>query len=159
VICAHSGAHRAAVSQRASYLIRGSDEERNGMDWVPESSRRARAVPVYVTMRVLGRRGIASLVERCCTLAARMADRLRPEPGIDILNDVVLNQVLVRCGDRTADVISRVQEEGVCWLGGTTWQGRDAMRISVSSLRTAEGDIDQSADAIIRAWHAEQARA
>jgi glutamate/tyrosine decarboxylase-like PLP-dependent enzyme len=157
VICAHSGAHRAAMSQLASYLIRGSDEQRNGMDWVPESSRRARGVPVYAMMRALGRRGIAALVERCCALAARMADRLRGEPGIEILNEVVLNQVLVRCGDRTAAVIARVQEEGVCWLGGATWQGRDAMRISVCSWRTAEADIDQSADSIIRAWRAEQA--
>jgi glutamate/tyrosine decarboxylase-like PLP-dependent enzyme len=157
VMCAHSSAHRAAMSQRASYLIRGSDEERNGMDWVPESSRRARAVPVYATMRALGRRGVAELMERCCGLAARMAERLRREPGVEILNDVVLNQVLVRFGDRTASVIGRVQAEGVCWLGGTTWQGRDAMRISVSSWRTAEDDIDRSADSIIRAWHAEQA--
>jgi glutamate/tyrosine decarboxylase-like PLP-dependent enzyme len=157
VMCAHSGAHRAAMSQQASYLIRGSGEERHGMDWVPESSRRARAVPVYATMRALGRRGIAELVERCCALAARMAQRLRDEPGVEILNEVVLNQVLVRFGDRTAPVIARVQEEGVCWLGGATWQGRDAMRISVSSWRTAEDDIDRSADSIIRAWRAEQA--
>jgi glutamate/tyrosine decarboxylase-like PLP-dependent enzyme len=159
VMCAHSGAHRAAMSQRASYFIRRSDEERNGMDWVLESSRRARGVPVYATMRALGRRGIASLVERCCALATRMADLLRREPGVDILNDVVLNQVLVRFGDRTAAVIARVQHEGVCWLGGTVWQGRDAMRISVSSWRTAEDDIDRSAEAIIRAWRAEQAPA
>jgi glutamate/tyrosine decarboxylase-like PLP-dependent enzyme len=159
VMCAHSGAHRAAMSQRASYLIRGSDEQRNGMDWVPESSRRGRAVPVYATMRALGRRGIAELIERCCALARRMADRLAGEPGVEILNEVVLNQVLVRFGDRTASVIARVQEEGVCWLGGTTWQGRDAMRISISSWRTAEQDIDRSADSIIRAWRAERAHA
>ena len=158
VMCAHSGAHRAAMSQRASYLIRGTDEQRNGMDWVPESSRRARAVPVYATMRALGRSGIAEVIERCCALARRMAERLGGEPGVEVLNDVVLNQVLVRFGDRTASVIARVQEEGVCWLGGTTWQGRDAMRVSVSSWRTAEDDIDQSADSIIRAWRAEQAR-
>ena len=159
VMCANSGAHRAAMSQRAAYLIRGSDEQRNGMDWVPESSRRARAVPVYATMRSLGRHGIADLVERCCTLALRMADRLRGEPGLEILNDVVLNQVLVRFGERTAAVVARVQEEGVCWLGGTVWDGRDAMRISVSSWRTQEDDIDRSADSIVRAWRAEQARA
>ena len=157
VICAQSSAHRAAMSQFASYLIRGTDEQRNGMDWVPESSRRVRAVPVYATMRALGRRGIADLVERCCALARRMADRLRREPGIEILNDVVLNQVLVRCGEATAPVITRVQQEGVCWLGGTTWQGRDAMRVSVSGWRTTEEDIDRSADSIIRAWRTERA--
>jgi glutamate/tyrosine decarboxylase-like PLP-dependent enzyme len=155
-ICRHSSAHRAAMSQHASYLIRGSDEQRNGMDWTPESSRRARAVPVYATMRALGRAGIADLVDRCCEMARRMADRLRSEPGVEILNDVVLNQVLVRFGDSTAAVIARVQEEGVCWLGGTNWNGRDAMRISVSSWRTTDADIDRSADSIIRAWRAER---
>ena len=154
VACAHPGAHRAAMSQLASYLVQAPGEARNGMDWVPESSRRARAVPVYATMRMLGRRGIAELVERCCALARRMADRLRPEPGIEILNDVALNQVLVRCGGATARVIARVQQEGVCWLGGTAWQGQDAMRISVSSWRTTEQDIDLSADSIIRAHRA-----
>ena len=151
VICARSDAHRAAMSQFASYLIRGSDEERNGMDWVPDASRRARAIPVYATLRALGRRGLADLVERCCALAARMAANLGREPGIEILNDVVLNQVLVRCGPKTAEVIARVQEDGVCWLGGTMWEGRDAMRISVSSWRTAEEDIDRSAASIVRA--------
>lgn len=151
VICARSDAHRAAMSQFASYLIRGSDEERNGMDWVPDASRRARAIPVYATLRALGRRGLADLVERCCALAARMAANLGREPGIEILNDVVLNQVLVRCGPKTAEVIARVQEDGVCWLGGTMWEGRDAMRISVSSWRTADEDIDRSAASIVRA--------
>jgi glutamate/tyrosine decarboxylase-like PLP-dependent enzyme len=157
VICAQSSAHRAAMSQLASYLIRGTDEQRNGMDWVPESSRRARAVPVYATLRALGRRGLADLIERCCALARRMADRLRGEPGVEILNEVVLNQVLVRCADATGAVIARVQEEGVCWLGGATWQGRDAMRISISSWRTTEDDIDRSADSIIRACRAARA--
>ena len=152
VICAQSGAHRAAMSQLAAYLIRGGDEQRNGMDWVPESSRRARAIPVYATLRALGRRGLAALVDGCCARARQMADRLRGEAGIEILNDVVLNQVLVRCGDRTAAVIAGVQEEGICWLGGTTWQGRDAMRISVSSWQTRERDIDRSAESIIRAF-------
>jgi glutamate/tyrosine decarboxylase-like PLP-dependent enzyme len=153
-MCADSGAHRAAMSQLASYLLRGTEEERNGMDWVPESSRRARGIPVYAVMRSLGRRGIAALVEHCCSLATRMAAALRSEPGIDILNDVVLNQVLVRCGDDTPAVIARVQQEGVCWLGGTSWQGQQAMRISVSSWRTTEADIDQSAASIIRAHQA-----
>jgi glutamate/tyrosine decarboxylase-like PLP-dependent enzyme len=154
VICAHSSAHRAAMSQFASYLVRGGEEERNGMDWVPEASRRARAVPVYATLRALGRRRLAELVERCCALASRMAATLRHEPGIEILNDVVLNQVLVRCGRDTAAVIARVQQEGVCWLGGTEWNGRPAMRISISSWRTTEEDIDRSAESIVRSHRA-----
>lgn len=151
VVCARSGAHRAAMSQFASYLIRGDDEERNGTDWVPEASRRARAVPVYAVLRALGRDGLAALVDRCCALASRMAATLAREPGIEVLNDVVLNQVLVRCGDETPAVIARVQQEGVCWLGGTQWNGRAAMRISISNWRTTEDDIDRSAESIVRA--------
>jgi glutamate/tyrosine decarboxylase-like PLP-dependent enzyme len=154
VVCAHSGPHRAAMSQFASYFVRGSDEERNGMDWVPEASRRARAVPVYATLRALGRSGLAALIERCCALASRMATILRREPGIEILNEVVLNQVLVRCGIETAAVIAQVQQEGVCWLGGTEWRGAPAMRVSISSWRTTEEDIDRSAESIVRAHRA-----
>lgn len=161
VVCAHSGPHRAAMSQFASYFVRGSDEERNGMDWVPEASRRARAVPVYATLRALGRSGLAALIERCCALASRMATILRREPGIEILNEVVLNQVLVRCGIETAAVIAQVQQEGVCWLGGTEWRGAPAMRVSISSWRTTEEDIDRSAESIVRAHravHSERSR-
>jgi glutamate/tyrosine decarboxylase-like PLP-dependent enzyme len=154
VICAQSAAHRAAMSQFASYFVRGGDEERNGMDWVPEASRRARAVPVYATLRALGRQGLAALVERCCALASRMAAILRREPGIEILNEVVLNQVLVRCGVETAAVIAHVQHEGVCWLGGTEWKGGPAMRISIANWRTTEDDIDRSAESIVRAHRA-----
>lgn len=154
VVCADSSAHRAAMSQLASYLIRGDDEQRSGMDWVPESSRRARGVPVYAALRSLGRQGLTALVDRCCACARRIAAALRAEPGIEVLNDVVLNQVLVRCGDDTAGVIARVQQEGVCWLGGTTWQGRDAMRISFSNWRTSDDDVDRSAESIVRAHRA-----
>ena len=108
-------------------------------------------------MRQLGRRGVAELVEGHCVLAARIADRLAREPGVAILNDVVLNQVLVRFGDddaATDAVIARVQDEGTCWLGGTRWQGRAAMRISVSGWRTTADDADRSAAAIAGAWRA-----
>ncbi|HET7617342.1 MAG TPA: pyridoxal-dependent decarboxylase, partial [Vicinamibacterales bacterium] len=162
-IVAHPAAHRAAMSMTAAYLPRGTDEQRDGSDWVIESSRRARALPVYAALRTLGRRGLADLVRRCCALARRMAERLSEAPGVTILNEVVLNQVLVRIdasagrsvSEVTADVIARVQRDGICWVGGTSWQGRPAIRISVSSWRTSEADIDRSAasllDAIARA--------
>jgi glutamate/tyrosine decarboxylase-like PLP-dependent enzyme len=106
-------------------------------------------------LRALGRQGVRELITRCCALASRMADRLRGTPGITILNDVVLNQVLVRFGTGDADltpaVIARVQRDGVCWVGGTTWQGAPAMRISVSGWNTREEDIDRSADSIVGA--------
>lgn len=106
------------------------------------------------TLRALGRNGVADLVERCCGHARRFAEILGAQEGVEILNDVVLNQVLVRFGDDdgvTQEVVRRVQDEGTCWLGGTTWQGRAAMRISVSSFRTTDEDVERSAGAILEA--------
>jgi glutamate/tyrosine decarboxylase-like PLP-dependent enzyme len=153
-IVAHAAAHRAAMSQSAAYLTPAAGEARDGMDWTPESSRRARAVPIYAVLRALGRAGLSELVERCCRLAVRMADRLRGRHGVQILNDVVLNQVLVRFESDgqnvTNRVIADVQQDGVCWCGGTEWAGEPAMRISISSWRTREEDIDRSAESILR---------
>jgi glutamate/tyrosine decarboxylase-like PLP-dependent enzyme len=158
VFVAHPAAHRAAMSLNAAYLVRSPDEPREPMDWTPESSRRARGFAVYAALRSLGRSGVADLVDRCCRLARRCADRLGAEPTIRILNDVVLNQVLVRVvpssGDAdaaTRDALRLVQEERVCWLGATRWHGMDAMRISVSNWSTTDADIDRSVDSIIRA--------
>ena len=148
---------RAAVSLVAPYLPVAAGHERNGSDWSPEASRRARAFPVWAALRQLGREGVAELVERHCRLAARMAARLGSSPGVEVLNDVVLNQVLVRFGDddaATDAVVAAVQEEGTCWLGGTRWHDRAAMRISISGWPTREADVDRSADAILAAWRA-----
>ena len=131
-ICAHPAPHRAAMSLHASYLIRGEDEQRVGMDWVPESSRRARVIPLYALIRTLGRTGIQAMIAKTCTLAKRMAERLAQAPNVRILNDVVLNQVLARFGDGvdataddryTREIIARVQADGTCWAGGAVWQG------------------------------------
>jgi glutamate/tyrosine decarboxylase-like PLP-dependent enzyme len=158
VFTAHPAAHRAAMSMSAAYLMRSSEEPREGMDWTPESSRRARGFAIYAAIRSLGRSGVAAMIERCVRLARRFADRLRAEPGIAILNDVVLNQVLVRvvppAGDAdaaTREVIRRVQEERICWLGGTRWREMEAIRISVSNWSTTDEDVDRSADSIVRA--------
>jgi glutamate/tyrosine decarboxylase-like PLP-dependent enzyme len=157
-IVAEAAPHRAALGLKASYLQRGADEERVGMDWAPESSRRARGIPLYALIRSLGRDGIAELVRRNCALARRMAERLATEDGVTILNEVVLNQVLVQFKDNetTKRVIANVQAEGTCWAGGAFWQNRHAMRISVSNWSTTEADIDQSVDAIIRCFRQEQ---
>jgi glutamate/tyrosine decarboxylase-like PLP-dependent enzyme len=158
VFVAHPEAHRAAMSLSAAYLVRSEDEPREAMDWTPESSRRARGFAVYAALRSLGRSGVEDLVDRCCRLARRFAARLLEEPSIRILNDVVLNQVLVRVvpptGDAdaaTRDALGRVQDERICWLGGSRWHGLDAMRISVSNWSTTDEDIDRSADSILRA--------
>jgi glutamate/tyrosine decarboxylase-like PLP-dependent enzyme len=163
VIVRHAAAHRAAMSQTAAYLTPGQGDERDGSDWVPEASRRARAVPLYAVLRTLGRSGLAQLVERCCRLAARLAERLAPTAGIRILNDVVLNQVLVRFEGPTGenlstDVMARVQAAGECWCGGTTWAGAPAMRISVSNWSTTVEDVDRSAASICRAFERALAR-
>jgi glutamate/tyrosine decarboxylase-like PLP-dependent enzyme len=158
VFTTHPAAHRAAMSMSAAYLTRSPEEPREPMDWTPESSRRARGFSVYAAIASLGRSGLADLVDRCCHLARRFADRLDQEPTIQILNQVVLNQVLVRVvppgGDAdaaTREALRLVQEERVCWLGGSNWHGMEAMRISVSNWSTTEEDIDRSADSIIRA--------
>jgi len=151
--CAHPDAHRAAMGVTAAYLVHTDDKrERDEMDWTPEFSRRARGFAVYAALRSLGRAGVAQLVERCCRHARRFASEL-DATGATILNDVVLNQVLVRFGDgeRTRRVIAAVQDDGTCWLGGTEWDGEHAMRISVSSWRTTEEDVERSVGAILAA--------
>jgi glutamate/tyrosine decarboxylase-like PLP-dependent enzyme len=157
----HPAAHRAALSVSAAYLVRSAEEPREPMDWTPESSRRARGFAVYAALRELGRTGVEAMIDRCCRLAGRFADQLRTEPRLRILNEVVLNQVLVRVepgsgdADRaTRETIRRVQEERVCWLGGTRWHDMDAMRISVSNWSTTEADVDRSVESIVRAVHA-----
>lgn len=153
-----AAAHRAATGVGAAYLVPAGPDERDGSTWVPELSRRARGFTVWAALRSLGRRGVADLVERCCAHARRMADLLARVDGVSILNDVVLNQVLLRCapaddGDAdafTADVMRRVQEDGTCWLGGTTWNGATAIRISISHWATSADDVTRAADAIAR---------
>jgi len=151
VLCAHPEPHRAAMSIRAAYLIQDENGERDPMDYNPEFSRRARGIPVYAAIRALGRSGIAEIVDRCHAMAQRFADALRAE-GVEVLNEVVLNQILVRFGDDelTRRVVAAVQREGTCWMSGTTWQGTAAMRISVTNWTTGAADIDRSAAAVVR---------
>jgi glutamate/tyrosine decarboxylase-like PLP-dependent enzyme len=152
-IVAHPEAHYAAMELKAPYL----EERRQSWDGplVPESSRRPRGVTVYAAIRSLGRRGVAELIERCCRHAKAMAGRLGAEPGVEVLNEVVLNQVLVRFGDDdavTRAVVDEVQREGTCWLGATTWQGRGAMRVSFSNWSTTDADVERSVVAILGAF-------
>ncbi len=163
-IVARADEQRAAMGTTASYLIRTAGAERDAVDWGPEFSRRARGFAVWAALRNLGRRGVAELVEGCCARTRQFAELLAAEPGVEILNDVVLNQLLVRfladdpqaSDERTAAVVRRVQAEGTCWLGGTTWQGRGAMRISVANWRTTPEDVEASAAAILAALAAER---
>ena len=147
--------HRAAMTSTAAYLIQTGGAERDAVDWVPEFSRRARGIPVYAALRALGHDGVADLVDRCCARARQFATLLGAQPGVAILNDVVLNQVLVRFGDDdelTRAVVSGVQDDGTCWASGTTWHGVAAMRISVSNWATSADDVAVSADAMLRVY-------
>nr|WP_205864136.1 pyridoxal-dependent decarboxylase [Planosporangium mesophilum] len=148
--CSRPDVHVAAMSYTASYLT-GSGTVPGVSDYTAESSRRARGFAVWAALRELGRDGMADLVERNCRLARRFADGLA-EAGIEVVNDVVLNQVLVSFGDdaRTDEVIDAIQRDGTCWMGGTTWRGRRLMRISVSNVATTDADVDRSVAAILR---------
>jgi glutamate/tyrosine decarboxylase-like PLP-dependent enzyme len=141
---------KSSMAVTAAYLPQG--EHREPSQYTPELSRRARGVEIWAALKSLGRAGLEELIERNCRLARRFAEELR-QGGCEILNEVVLNQVLVSFGDavRTRQVIRRVQEDGTCWCGPTEWQGRTAMRISVSSWATRDEDVDLSVAAILRA--------
>jgi glutamate/tyrosine decarboxylase-like PLP-dependent enzyme len=151
-ICAHPDVHVAAMNYAASYLTGSGGPTPAPGDLVLESSRRARGFAVWAALRELGAEGMAELVERCCRLAARFAAGLAAG-GLEIANDVVLNQVLVGFGDqaRADAVIDVVQRDGTCWMGGTTWRGRRYMRIAVSNATTTEDDVDRSVAAVLRA--------
>jgi glutamate/tyrosine decarboxylase-like PLP-dependent enzyme len=144
------GALPAAMAITAEYLP-SPGAERSPSDFTPELSRRARGVEVWAALRSLGRSGLAGMFERTCRHARRFAEGLA-SAGFEILNDVVLNQVLVSFGtpETTRQVISAVQADGTCWCGGTVWQGRTAMRISVCSWATTDEDVERSLDAILR---------
>jgi glutamate/tyrosine decarboxylase-like PLP-dependent enzyme len=161
VFCRHPDSHRRAIGVHAEYLIHGDDAVRDQMDWTPEFSRRARGFTVYAAIRSLGRRGIAELVERTCAHARRFADELAALPGFELLNDVVLNQVLFRfeSDERTDEVVRRVQESGEAWLSGTVWDGRRAIRISVSNWQTSDDDVSRTVAAFEAAVYAGQAPA
>ncbi len=157
-----AAAHHAAMTLGASYYVETAGGERDPYNWVPESSRRARGFVLLAALRSLGRSGLIDLVERDSALARRMAERLASGPGARVLNEVVLNQVLVRfdaseptdadAGDvRTRAIIDAVQREGTAWLGGTIWGGLAAMRISVSGWQTTTDDIDRTASVILEA--------
>jgi glutamate/tyrosine decarboxylase-like PLP-dependent enzyme len=145
----HPRALQSAMSISAAYLPQG--ERREPFQFTPEASRRARGIEIWAALRSLGRRGIADLIERNCRFAARFAAGLTAA-GYRVLNDVVLNQVLVSFGDpeKTRRVIAEIQSDGICWCGGTVWQGETAMRISVSSWATTEEDVERSLTAILR---------
>jgi glutamate/tyrosine decarboxylase-like PLP-dependent enzyme len=158
VLCAHPESHRRAMTVQAEYLIQdeGQQRVRDQVDWVPEFSRRARGFAVYAALRSLGRAGLVELVERGCVQARRFADQIAELPGVELINEVVLNQVLFRFEDeeRTDAALAAVQAGGEVWLSGTTWDGRKAIRVSVSNWQTGDEETDLVVDAFRRAVEA-----
>ena len=162
IAAADPDALRGAMGVSAAYLTAAADA-RDSYQYVPESSRRARGFALYAALRSLGRRGVADLVERCCELARTMAAELDADSSLELLNDVAINQVLVAVrdddsGDATADAVARIQDDGTCWLAGTMWHGRRAIRVSISNWRTTEDDVRRSAAVIRRCVQEARAR-
>jgi len=152
--CRHPHSHRAAMGTSASYLVQSAEDgPRDQLDWNPEFSRRARGFAVYAALRSLGRSGIAELVERNCAQARRFGEELARLPGCQVLNHVVLNQVLFRfrTDAETDAVLAAVQASGEAWMSGTSWQGRRAVRISVSNWSTSDLDVERTLHAFTAA--------
>ncbi len=157
-ITRHSGAHRAAMSVHAAYLVQDEGSVREALDWNPDFSRRARGLGVYATLSSLGRAGVVELVERTARLARRFADQLSSSGRAQVVNEVKFNQVLVRWlappgweSDAWNDeVIARVQHDGNAYFSGTSWRGERMMRISVSDHATDEADVDRAVAALLR---------
>jgi glutamate/tyrosine decarboxylase-like PLP-dependent enzyme len=151
--CAHPELHATAMAYTAAYLTgQVAGRELGGGDFVLESSRRARGFATWAALRSLGRSGVSELVERCCDLARRLAAALSEVEGVEIVNDVVLNQVLVRVGDAdlTGLLERAIQDDGTCWMGATTWRGERLLRIAVSNWSTTQADVDLVAETVAR---------
>lgn len=154
----HADAHRAAMSVRADYLVQDEGRVREALDWNPEFSRRARGLGVYATLAALGREGVAELVGRSHGLARRFADRLVAAGRAEVVNDVALNQVLVRWLPPAGwqpdawndEVTARAQRDGTAFFSGTTWRHERLMRVSVSDQATDEADVDRAVAALLR---------
>ncbi|PZM12048.1 pyridoxal phosphate-dependent decarboxylase family protein [Rhizobium tubonense] len=156
-------AHRRAMTIAASYLPFASEGERDPSHYVPELSRRARGFPTWAMLKYLGWEGVTALVEQDCAAAALIAERLSAEPGIVVLNDVVLNQVIIRFGaglaKEQADAVTQqtiraLQEDGTIFAGGAIWRGDQIMRLSVSNFQTDLDQAEHAAEVIIRAYRA-----
>lgn len=143
VLCKHPDAHRAAMQTSAAYLP--SSDQRDSMMLTPDMSRRARAVELWATLRALGKTGIAEMIETMCARAAQFG-ALLTENGFQVQNDVLFNQVLVKCDSpaETEATLKAIQASGECWCGGTTWRGEPAIRVSVCSWATTAADVERS---------------
>ena len=158
---AHPEHHRAAMEHHASYLVH-ADDVRDQLDWTPDHSRRARGFATYAALRELGRAGLCDLVARCCRHAHEIVTRIGALHDAAAVCIPQINQGLVRFHDprpgateedhnrRTDDVMAAINATGEAFFTGTTWKGRRCMRVSVSSWRTTEDDVDRAVAAVDR---------
>jgi glutamate/tyrosine decarboxylase-like PLP-dependent enzyme len=159
---AHPEAHSGAVSYAVSYIV-GSDESRDTKDWNMEMSRRGRGFATWAALRSLGRQGVADLVDHCCRKAEQLTLGIGDLPGAEVLWAPIINQGLVRFLDpkpgatdadhdhQTDAVIANILASGEALFGGVTWNGKRAMRISVSNWHTSDEDIARTLCAIQKA--------
>jgi glutamate/tyrosine decarboxylase-like PLP-dependent enzyme len=153
-------AHRRAMAVSASYLPPADGAERDPSAYAPELSRRARGFSTWAMIRQLGRRGLAEMVEQCCGVAARMADRLSAAPGVTLIRPVELNQFMVTFGEGSAAfqdqmtlaVVRQVQDDAIAFIGASQWRGRWVMRVSVCSMVTTALEGDIAVAAVLEAW-------
>lgn len=150
VLCKHREALIKAMQATGAYIH--YSENRDGMLYTTEMSRRARSVILWATLKQLGANGVEQLVDTLCERAEYFADQLNRN-GFIIVQPVFFNQFMVKCetSERTKQVLERVQNSGICWCGGSTWQGEAVIRISISSHRTTKDDIDKSVTAFVKA--------
>lgn len=155
--------HQRLKTTRCAYAGEQADDRRDGSSWVPENSRRARAFVLYAALRTLGREGVAHLIRHSCDLAKRFADGLSAIPGVRVINEVVLNQIVFRLEPpHVTDletfhhaVAARLQRSGLCWIGTTVWKGQMALRISISNYVTQEHDVTIALECLVTAMHEE----
>jgi glutamate/tyrosine decarboxylase-like PLP-dependent enzyme len=149
VLCSERGALLSAMQMSGAYIP--ASDKRDNMNYTLDMSRRARGIELWAVLKSLGREGVEELVDRLCGHAVRFASGLEAA-GFDILNEVVFNQVLVRCDtpDMTRKTLENIQHSSECWCGGTTWMGEPAIRISVCSWATTAADIDRSVRAFVQ---------
>jgi glutamate/tyrosine decarboxylase-like PLP-dependent enzyme len=165
VVIRATEAHRSLKTARCAYAGPTKTTCRDGSQWVPENSRRARGFVLYAALRNLGKKGVQQIIENCCDLAQIFASELTRLPNVRILNQVVLNQVLFRIEPEVsadvdtfnASIAARIQQDGICWIGATQWHGQTALRISVSNWATTSADVQQSIESLVNSIEKELA--
>jgi len=156
ILCEDTEAMTASLHMSGSYII--ESKQRDGMFYTPEMSRRSRVIELWAIMKYLGREGIDNMVLTMHQRAKQFVNEISKVKGFNVDNDVVFNQVIVRCDNDeiTERVLSNIQNLKECWLGGSVWLGKKVMRISICSWATTENDISKSVESFKKALKLEK---